>query len=620
MTKTAFTDEYSIDNHIDDHVDKEIQECFLKGNSKCFFVFAGAGSGKTRSLINTLTFLDKEYGEELLMHGKQIAVITYTNAACDEISRRLQYKPVFSVSTIHSFLWELIKNHQEDIREWVMQSVETEIKELKAKQLKGRGGKTSDKRADEIKRKTERLSKLGSIKKFSYNPNGDNVGIDSLSHSEVVKMSTEFIEKEQTMQDILTSKYPILLIDESQDTKKELVDALLLVCENYKDNFIVGMFGDTMQRIYTDGKDNLAECIPEDWIKPVKIMNHRSAIRIVNLANSIRKTIENQEQKPRSDAEQGTVRLFIADSDANKEATEKKAATLMEQDTGDSNWNDENGYKSLILEHHMAASRFGFSDLYTPLNDSKKFDTSLREGSITELSILYKVVSPLIEAYRKKDDFEIAKIIRKNSPLVNKEAFVIAVKDQTKTLQEADKAVDKLVKLWDDDSDPLCLDILKIIKETGLFQIGNRADSILAEHSEDEDKKITALRDALSVPFSELEKYAAYVADNTRFATHQGVKGLEFPRVMVIMDDAQARGFLFSYEKLFGAKTKTDTDIKNEHEGKDTSISRTARLFYVACTRAQKSLAVIAYTENIDSVKDTALSNGWFSENEIYVL
>ena len=293
MTKTAFTNKFSIDNHIDDHVDKEIQECFSKGNSKCFFVFAGAGSGKTSSLINTLTFLDEKHGEELLMHSKQIAVISYTNAACDEISRRLQYKPVFSVSTIHSFLWELIKNHQGDIRAWVMQSVETEIKELKAKQLSGRNGKTSDKRADEIKKKTERLSKLSSVKKFSYNPNGDNV--DSLSHSEVVKMSTEFIVKEQTMQDILTSKYPILLIDESQDTKKELVDALLLVYENYKDNFIVGMFGDTMQRIYTDGKDNLAGCIPEDWIKPVKIMNHRSAIRIVNLANSIRKTIDNQD-------------------------------------------------------------------------------------------------------------------------------------------------------------------------------------------------------------------------------------------------------------------------------------------------------------------------------------
>ena len=72
----------------------------------------------------------------------------------------------------------------------------------------------------------------------------------------------------------------------------------------------------------------------------------------------------------------------------------------------------------------------------------------------------------------------------------------------------------------------------------------------------------------MSAPFYELERYALYVSDNTRFATHQGVKGLEFPRVMVILDDAQARGFLFSYEKLFGVKAQSDTDEKNAHDGK----------------------------------------------------
>lgn len=616
MMKTISAKQYSIDDHIDDHVDEEIKECFLKDSPKCFFVFAGAGSGKTRSLINTLTFLDEEQGEDLLTQGKRIAVITYTNAACDEISRRLQYKPIFSVSTIHSFLWELIKNYQSDIKEWIMQSLEAEIKELQEKQSR----RSTAKRADDIKRNMERLSKVRVIKKFSYNPNGDNVGIDSLSHNEVVKMSTDFIAKEPTMQDLLITKYPILLIDESQDTKKELVDALLIVCDKYKNSFIVGMFGDTMQRIYNDGKDNLDTCIPEDWAKPVKVMNHRSATRIVELANSIRNTVDGQKQHPRSDAETGAVRLFIVNANAEQESIEKKVANIMADDTNDIDWNKEDGYKSLILEHHMAASRFGFSDLYMPLNDSKKFDTSLREGSIAELSILYKIVSPLVVAYRNGNKFEIAKIVRKNSPLMAKEAFGVTVGTQVKTLRNANAAVDKLTKLWSNNKDPLCLDVLKVIKETGLFKMGSRVDSILMEYSEDEDEKITALRNALSVPFSELERYSAYVTDNTRFATHQGVKGLEFPRVMVIMDDAQARGFLFSYEKLFGAKEKTDTDIKNEHAGKDTSIVRTARLFYVACTRAQKSLAVIAYTENADSVKNTAITNGWFSENEVYML
>lgn len=620
MTDSILMGNDSIDNHVDDHVDQEIQECFSEENPKCFFVFAGAGSGKTRSLINILTFLDKDRGESLSMNGKQIAVITYTNAACDEISRRLQYKPIFSISTIHSFLWELIKSYQTDIKEWVKQSVKAEIDELEQKQLRGRGVKAGEKRLEDIRRKKERLEKIKTVKKFSYNPNGDNVGYDSLSHSEVVKMSTEFIMREPTMQDILVTKYPILLIDESQDTKKELVDALLKVCERYEGKFIVGMFGDTMQRIYNDGKENLASCIPDKWVKPNKIMNHRSATRIVDLANAIRSTVDKQQQKARSDADTGTVRLFIAQSSARKDFVEEKVAQMMATDTGDDGWRDKATYKSLILEHHMAASRFGFSGLYTPLNDSGKFDTALRDGSITELSILAKMVLPLVKAYQEKNDFEVAKIIRKNSPLLDKKTLAIKIESQAEMLQKAEDAVESLMGLWADDKTPSCLDVLKSIRDTGLFKVGSRVDDLLVEHYGGEDQKVIALRAALSAPFSELEKYSLYVTNNTRFATHQGVKGLEFPRVIVIMDDAQARGFLFSYEKLFGAKAKSDTDLRNEREGKDTGITRTTRLFYVACTRAQNSLAVVAYTEDVDSVKNTALSNNWFSENEIIVL
>lgn len=207
---------------------------------------------------------------------------------------------------------------------------------------------------------------------------------------------------------------------------------------------------------------------------------------------------------------------------------------------------------------------------------------------------------------------------------------VLVIDDQDQPLTMVDarleeaiiqtKAVELLMKLWNDGKVPTCLEVLKSIRDTGLFKVGNRVDEVLADYSQDENEKITALRTALSAPFYELERYALYVSDNTRFATHQGVKGLEFPRVMVILDDAQARGFLFSYEKLFGVKAQSDTDEKNAHDGKDTSITRTARLFYVACTRAKKSLAIVAYTENEEMVRDTALANGWFLENEIYIV
>ncbi len=160
MANELKTNQQLSDNHIDDHVDKEIEQCFSQQDPRCFFMFAGAGSGKTSSLIKALTFLDEKAGSWFAENSKKIAIITYTNAACDEISRRLQYKPIFAVSTIHSFLWELIKSYQVDIKDWVTKSLQLEIKDLEEKQRKGRSGKASEERAAKIVRKQERLKKL----------------------------------------------------------------------------------------------------------------------------------------------------------------------------------------------------------------------------------------------------------------------------------------------------------------------------------------------------------------------------------------------------------------------------------------------------------------------------
>lgn len=619
MEQYSNTETSLLDNHVDDHVDVEIQECLNSEPPKSFFMFAGAGSGKTRSLINTLEYLDKEKGHYLAERGKQIAVITYTNAACDEIGRRLQYKPIFMVSTIHSFLWEMIKNFQQDIKIWVESSIAAEIDELQNKQKTGKGGSAATARAEKIISKQKRLEKIKTVKRFSYNPNGDNLGFDSLSHDEIIKIGSEFIAQRETMQEILVNKFPIMLVDESQDTKKELVDALLCVYENHK-NWAIGMFGDTMQKVYMDGKDRLDEAVPQDWVFPQKIMNHRSAARIVELANAVRKLSDGKEQRPRSDAKTGFVRLFIANALCNKEQTERLVAEKMSEITSDIGWQTDTGYECLILEHHMAASRFSFSNLYTPLNESKEFDSALRKGEIAEISFLANTISPLVKAHQANNTFEIAKIVRQSSPLLSKKALSLQPDKQQQKLEQAETATQSLFALWDDGKTPSCIDVLSNLKESGLYEISERMEEIIDGTYAGDDPKVIALKKALNVPFDEMERYAAYVSDQSRFATHQGVKGLEYPRVMVVLDDSEARGNWFSYEKLFGAKEKTQTDLKNEKEGKDTSIQRTARLFYVACTRAMESLAVVAYSENPALVRATALANGWFAEEEIVML
>ncbi|VAW60139.1 hypothetical protein MNBD_GAMMA11-2925, partial [hydrothermal vent metagenome] len=164
-------------------VDKEIYACLDPENLSSFFLFAGAGSGKTGSLVRVLTEFRKNHSHKLRLNGQKVAIITYTNAACDEIRRRLEFNSVFSVSTIHSFCWELIKPFQSDIKDWVRQNTGQELEEIKQAQKKGRAGtKAAIDRDIKIASKNRRLSNLDMIRSFVYSPNGTNSSRDSLNH------------------------------------------------------------------------------------------------------------------------------------------------------------------------------------------------------------------------------------------------------------------------------------------------------------------------------------------------------------------------------------------------------------------------------------------------------
>lgn len=124
----------------------------------------------------------------------------------------------------------------------------------------------------------------------------------------------------------------------------------------------------------------------------------------------------------------------------------------------------------------------------------------------------------------------------------------------------------------------------------------------------------------MKASFAEIVKYQDYISEISPFGTHQGVKGLEFERVMVIIDDVEARGNTFSYDKLFGIKALTKNDNDNVSAGKETGIEKTSRLFYVACSRAKKSLAIVAYTDEPEILKEKLIELSWFADEEIEIL
>lgn len=623
-------------NDIDIKVDEDIFNCLNPKSLKSFFLFAGAGSGKTRTLVNVLTKFKESYGYDYKIRNKKIAIITYTNAAADEINHRLSYDSIFEVSTIHSFCWELIKNFTTDIKKWIKQDLDESIIDIEDKLSRARdlNNKTAISNRKKLESKKKRLIALLSISKFVYNPNGDNYTKASLNHSEVISIACSFLTSKDLFKQILINKYPIVLIDESQDTKKDLIEALFIVQSQYKNSFMLGLFGDTMQRIYSDGKERLGEDLPEDWIKPIKQMNHRSKSRIIELNNKIRKDIDEQQQLSRVENTGGTVKLFIVNRGINKIETEESIKHKMAVFTGDKKWIDKSipkdknevPVKALTLEHHMAAIRMGFENFFTPLYNVDRLKQGLLEGTLSPVNFFTKTILPLYNAHKEGDKFEIFNIVKRDSPTFDKQ-YIIKETDKKAILNNAKTNVDKLLKLWENNNQPTLKEIILEVFKTGIFNIPNelkisieRLKSEGEEENENDDEALLAWDLALDANFVEIINYNDYISDSSNFGTHQGVKGLEFERVMVIVDDEESRGFMFSYDKLFGIKELTKGDKDNIAVGKETGIDRTSRLFYVACSRAKKSLAIVAYTDQPEQLKTNLLKLKWFDENEIELI
>lgn len=627
----------------DDDVDDIIRTCLNPTAPRSFFVYAGAGSGKTRSLKRALEGFRDQYGDAYRRAGARIAVITYTRAAAQEITDRLGEDPLFPISTIHSFCWTLIGSHHTDIRAWLLTSLPATLAEIVEKQAKGRAGQASIDRDRAMKAIERRLEYLSVPRTFTYNPNGDNFGADSLSHAEVLSIAAAFITTKAAMQAVVVNSYPFLLIDESQDTTKGLIAALFHLAEVQGGRFGLGLLGDTMQRIYGDGQADLGTVIPAGWASPMKRMNHRSGRRIVQLGNAIRAGADGQAQLARDDSIEGVVRFFVARSDtADKPALERRIHARMKAVCADDGWDGPaEDVKTLTLEHHMAAARRGFASMFGALDADKSLSTGLRQGSLPGLRLFSERVAPLLAASDTGEDFAVMNLLREASPLLKPKALA-ASETPAAPLRAPRAAVTALLELRRSNADLTFLDVLQCVAEHRLFEIptslapfieqdasaSETGDVALAEDAAADDdadserpviKGLETWRAFLSQPYRQIVPFAEYVADQGPYGTHQGVKGLEFERVLVIMDDTDAKGFLFSYEKLFGTKPLSETDLKRAAAGEETGADRTRRLLYVTATRAEKSLALVGYTDEPTALATAVVKNGWFSADEVEV-
>jgi DNA helicase-2/ATP-dependent DNA helicase PcrA len=596
---------------------------------RSFVMVAGAGSGKTTSLVKALDHVVTVHGARLRARTQQVACITYTEVAAKEIHADVSNSSLVSVSTIHSFLWTLVKPFQRDIAQWVDGHVKAAIREAKEKQ----GSYTSRTRAATIAKDASDLDKLEiqlqlikKVERYSYSIGSDYAkGI--LGHEDIITMAPELILGTKLLGRIVASKYPYIFVDESQDTFPNVVEALKYVDAQAQGSVCFGFFGDPMQQIFQRG----AGSIPEEagWERIEKPENFRSSMRVLGVINQVRSEADGMVQVPGRPPEQqklGESFFFVFPADDQRSDRLESVRVWLGKNSAAGSWaansaDDGEGAKILVIVHRMVAKRMGFAQLYAAFHDSdsKSLKESFDEGDAWPLRPFEGVILPICAA-----------------DSVDSPSVIAVLRDQIGGVFDADPP-DRDVKKNLALARNAVTDLRKILKEAGSDSVGKALrlavssgivapDPRLSVYLEPEGKHsnivLTAeTKEALdgftACDVSELAAYFQYIRQESPYSTQHGTKGAEFSKVIVVLDDEEGKYPLYSYEKLFGIKELSETDKKNLAAGKDSVLERTRRLLYVSVSRAVDSLAVVVFASDATAAKSAIEKSGIAADGRV---
>lgn len=635
-------------NKPDTQADIDLRNCLGDVPPRSFIMKAGAGSGKTTSLIKGLSSAIRIHGDKLKKARQRIACITYTEIAAGEIWRDVGSDSLVHVSTIHSFMWLLAKPFQNDIRVWVAARITEKIEALAQKQATYGPRvqqRTKDKDTRDLERLQRQTGRIAAVKSFRYGTGSDYVkGI--LGHDDILKLVPYLIAERSLFRTLLARQFPFVFVDESQDTTTEVVEALKTVEREPGIVFCLGFFGDPMQRIYATGT-GLVEREP-NWADIPKPENFRCSTKVLNLANAIRRDgddlvqVQGQRLGPEGivSTPEGSAHLFILPADDTRDANLVRVREWMAAQTADGRWRIGDGnqeqVKLLVIVHQMAAKRLGFGDFYTALNSKAPtaFKNGFLDGSAWPISPCVKFLIPIAIAYTEGRQLEVMRLIREYSPLLDKDGLAGA--NVAERLNALGVLVASIAEGIAGNSNVTIGYLLKQVYAAGLLIFDPRLASYMApeaappappaeeedddgDQEDDESEKEMASMDAfLACPAKQLLAYKTYISERSPFWTQQGIKGAEFDRVLVVLDDAESTHFQFSYEKYLGLKALSDTDRKHIEAGEETTVDRTRRLFYVCCTRALKDLAVVLFTADPAQAEAHLRQLGLFEGDSIH--
>jgi len=530
-----------------------------------FKLEAGAGAGKTFSLVQALSHVLVNKGSYLPLSYQRVACLTYTNVARDEIRARTGADHSVFVDTLHGFLWEMIAPFQRPILDRLGLLGRTQFED---------GAHAG---IDSV------IYKLGI-------PSVQD-GVASLHHDDVPSLAIALFGEEKFLR-IIADRFPVIFVDEYQDTPVGLLEAILEGFEGLARPPIVGLFGDAWQQIY----DDTCGSIVRPALRPIpKKANFRSDRAIVDFLNMLRPDLL---QAPRGNASEGSVTAFHTNDWVGERQKGQWKGQISEKATSESlSWvrgrlvdeglvRGHDDLKVLMLTHSSIGNELG----YPTLSRVFRYNDAFVRKQDPSIEFLVDSLEPALVAFGKGRFGDMFSVLGGRKPLLrgadDKLRWVAGMSSLAELCESATVG-----------------DVLDAVRNVGLFLLPARvasreADAKLAVDASD-PRRVVEHRKLREVPYSEIRALSAYLSQQSVFSTKHSVKGAEFDNVLVVVGRGWSK---YDFGKMLA------TDPSSYMSDKDRlSFERARNLFYVACSRAKRKL-ILLFVQELDASAEQRLA------------
>lgn len=555
---------------------------------KSFRLEAGAGAGKTWTLVSSLAHLIAIGGSKYAQKNQQIACITFTRVAKQEIDSRINGHAAVYTDTIHGFCWSSLKIYQKHLLCCLGQM-------------------------DYWRTELEQASVANNCK-IEYSLGRRKIEREhiSLGHDDVIRLMALSMDSPK-FRKILSIRFPFILIDEYQDTNALFIDSVKRNFLDHASGPVFGFFGDHWQRIYGSNACGKIEHPNVSYIG--KGANFRSVRVIVECLNRMRPQLT---QEAAHGDEAGSVSVFHTNDwdglrrdggrgghwkgDTPEEVSHAYLARVRSM-LAQAGWQFEPPHtKILMLTHSVLAKEQGYPtlmDLFSSENEQ------LIQKQHPYISFLTDIIESACLAYEAK----------KYGDMFNALAMEVPPIKSHKDKIRWSNFMHNLLKYRSEGS---VGDVIEYIKRMSLIQLPSAVEdkekllaSSMSSNIADERivEDLERIRKMKTIQYQEIIALDRFIDEATPFATKHGVKGAEFDNVLVVI----GRGWnQYDFDQMLALTAKGVPDDKQN------MYERNRNLFYVACSRPKKRLALL-FTQRLSPEAMETLSS-WFGRDAIHAL